>query len=314
MRYATTTPNERRRALRAGLASGRLLRVPGAFNPLTAVLIEELGFDGVYVSGAVLSADLALPDIGLTTLTEVADRGGRIARSTDLPALIDADTGFGEPLNAARTVQTLEDAGLAGCHLEDQVNPKRCGHLDGKAVTGTDEMVRRIRAAVRARRDPDFVICARTDARAVEGLDAAIERARAYVDAGADMVFPEAMRDASEFEAFRKAVDVPLLANMTEFGKSELLTAERLESIGMNMVIYPVTALRLAMGAVEAGLAELRGAGTQAGLVERMQTRSRLYELLDYDAYTAFDSDVHDFAPPAADRPGGAPNASERKG
>ncbi|WP_017596581.1 methylisocitrate lyase [Nocardiopsis potens] len=315
MRHAATTPNERRRALRGGLASGQLLRVPGAFSPLTAVLIEELGFDGVYVSGAALSADLALPDIGLTTLTEVADRGGRIARSTGLPALIDADTGFGEPLNAARTVQTLEDAGLAGCHLEDQVNPKRCGHLDGKAVTGTGEMVRRIRAAVRARRDPDFVICARTDARAVEGLDAAIERARAYVDAGADMVFPEALRDAAEFEAFRKAVDVPLLANMTEFGKSELLTAERLESIGMNMAVYPVTALRLAMGAVEAGLAELRDAGVQTpGLVGRMQTRSRLYELLDYDSYTAFDTDVHDFAPPAADRPGGAPNTTERKG
>ncbi|GAA0991145.1 methylisocitrate lyase [Nocardiopsis tropica] len=295
MLHARTAPHEKRRALREALSSGRLMRVPGAVNPLTAVLVQELGFDGAYVSGAVVAADLALPDIGLTTLSEVATRGGQIARVTDLPTLIDADTGFGEPMNAARTVQALEDAGLAGCHLEDQVNPKRCGHLDGKAVVGADEMVRRIRAAVSARRDDGFVICARTDAAAVEGLDAAIERARAYVDAGADMVFPEAMRGPADFEAFRAAVDVPLLANMTEFGKSELLTAGQLESLGMNMVVYPVTTLRLAMGAVEDGLRTLRDEGTQEGLVDRMQTRKRLYELLDYPAYNAFDGGVFDF-------------------
>ncbi|GLU48751.1 methylisocitrate lyase [Nocardiopsis ansamitocini] len=295
MLHATTAPHERRHALRAALASGRLLRFPGAFNPLTAVLIQELGFDGVYISGAALSADLALPDIGLTTLTEVAGRGAQIARVSDLPTLIDADTGFGEPMNVARTVQSMEDAGLAGCHLEDQVNPKRCGHLDGKAVVGTADMTRRIRAAVRARRDPNFLICARTDARAVEGLDAAIERAKAYVDAGADLVFPEAMRDAGEFAAFRKAVDVPLLANMTEFGKSELLSAGQLESLGMNIVIYPVTTLRLAMGAVEDGLRTIRDTGSQESVVERMQTRARLYELLDYPAYNAFDGDVYNF-------------------
>ena len=295
MLNATATPNAKRRRLREDLASGRLLRGPGAMNPLTAVLIQELGFDATYVSGAVIAADLALPDIGLTTLPEVAGRGHQIARVTDLPTIIDADTGFGEPMNAARTVQSLEDAGIAGCHLEDQVNPKRCGHLDGKTVTDTDTMVRRIRAAVSARRDEDFVICARTDAAGVEGLDAAVERAKAYVDAGADMVFPEAMRGPADFEAFRKAVDVPLLANMTEFGKSELLTAEQLESLGLNLVIYPVTTLRLAMGAVEDGLRTIRDEGTQAGLVDRMQTRKRLYELLDYPAYNAFDGDVFNF-------------------
>jgi methylisocitrate lyase len=259
------------------------------------VLIEELGFDGCYVSGAALSADLALPDIGLTTLTEVAGRGEQIAGATGLPTLIDADTGFGEPMNVARTIQTLEDKGLAGCHIEDQVNPKRCGHLDGKTVVSTEEMVRRIVAATSARRDPNFVVCARTDARAIDGLDAAIERARAYVDAGADMVFPEALADEAEFAAFRAAVDVPLLANMTEFGKSDLLSATTLESLGINLVIYPVTLLRLAMGAIEDGLRTILAEGSQESIVPKMQTRKRLYELLHYDDYSVFDSDIANF-------------------
>ncbi|CAJ63662.1 MULTISPECIES: methylisocitrate lyase [Frankia] len=298
MLHARTPPHARRAALRAALASGRLLRFPGAFNPLTAVLITELGFDGVYVSGAVLAADLALPDIGLTTLTEVADRAGQIARVTDLPTLVDADTGFGEPMNVARSVQILEDAGLAGCHLEDQVNPKRCGHLDGKTVVPVEEMVRRIHAAVAARRDPNFVLCARTDARGVEGLDAAIERARAYRDAGADMIFPEGLADAAEFAAVRAAVDVPILANMTEFGKSELLTAATLASVGVNVVIYPVTLLRLAMRATEDGLRRLAADGTQTELLDRMQHRSRLYELLDYAAYNTFDDSIFTYRVP----------------
>ncbi|MBY4575277.1 methylisocitrate lyase [Gordonia paraffinivorans] len=292
---STVDAHAKRRALRAGLASGTLQRWPGAFSPLVAKLIADVGFEGVYVSGAVLSADLGLPDIGLTTLSEVANRGGQIARATELPTLIDADTGFGEPMNAARTIATLEDAGLAGCHLEDQVNPKRCGHLDGKAVVPTEVMLRRIGAAVSARRDTDFVICARTDARALEGIDAAIDRAKAYVDAGADMIFTEALRDLSEFEAFRKAVDVPLLANMTEFGKSELLTAEQLSGIGYNAVIYPVTTLRIAMGAVEDGLREIRSCGTQSRLLDKMQHRKRLYELLRYPDYNTFDSALFNF-------------------
>ncbi|MYS82537.1 methylisocitrate lyase [Embleya scabrispora] len=301
MLHARTTAGAKRRALRDGLASGRLQRIPGAFNPLTARLIQDTGFEGVYVSGAVVSADLALPDIGLTTLTEVAQRAAQIARVTDLPTLVDADTGFGEPMNAARSIQVLEDAGVAGCHLEDQVNPKRCGHLDGKAVVDPDAMIRRIKAAVEARRDPDFVICARTDARDLEGLDGAIERAKAYVDAGADMVFPEALCDESEFAAFRADVDAPLLANMTEFGKSLLLDAKTLESLGYNAVIHPVTTLRLAMGAVEDGLRMLAREGTQAGSVGSMQTRSRLYELLGYADYAAFDRDIFDFTLPPTD-------------
>ena len=198
-------------------------------------------------------------------------------------------------MSAARTVTVLEDAGIAGCHLEDQVNPKRCGHLDGKAVVPTDEMVRRIRAAASARRDPNFVICARTDARGIEGLDAAIDRAKAYVDAGADLVFTEALADESEFEKFRAGIAVPLLANMTEFGKSELISARTLQDLGYNAVIYPVTTLRLAMYAAEAGLRQIAEEGTQAGLLDRMQHRSRLYELLDYERYNEFDSGIFNF-------------------
>ena len=292
---APRPPAEKRAALRAGLASGRLLRMPGAFSPLVARLVEELGFDGAYVSGAVVAADLGLPDVGLTTMTEVAQRARQIASATSLPVLADADTGFGEPLNAARAVAELDDLGLAGCHLEDQVNPKRCGHLDGKEVVSVADMARRLQAAVAARRDPAFLLIARSDARAVEGLAAMLERARAYVDAGAEMLFCEALADEREFEAVRRAVDVPLLANMTEFGRSKLLDARTLADLGVNLVIYPVTGLRLAMGAVEDGLRRLRDDGTQAGLVDRMQTRARLYELLGYRDYAAFDQDVYNF-------------------
>ncbi|MGF1236438.1 methylisocitrate lyase [Streptomyces sp. 2-6] len=298
MLHTRTTPAQRRRALRERLAEDRLLPMPGALNPLSARLIQDTGFEAAYLSGAVLAADLGLPDIGLTTATEIAARAQQTTRATDLPVLVDADTGFGEPMNAARTVQLMEDAGLAGLHLEDQVNPKRCGHLDGKSVVPAEEMVRRLRAAVDARRDPDFLLMARTDARSVEGLPAAIERAKAYVDAGADAIFPEALADEAEFEAFRKAVDVPLLANMTEFGKSRLLDACTLQNLGYDIALYPVTLLRLAMGAVEDGLRTLAAEGTQESLLPRMQTRSRLYELLGYQDYSAFDSAVFDFTLP----------------
>lgn len=301
MLHTRTTPAGRRRSFREQLASGRLLRMPGAVNPYSARLIQEAGFEAVYLSGAVLAAELALPDLGLTSSTEIAARAQQIARVTDLPALIDADTGFGQPMNAARTVQLMEDAGLAGLHLEDQVNPKRCGHLDGKTLVGRAEMARKVRAAVDARRDPDFLLMARTDARGPEGLEAAIDRAKAYVDAGADAVFPEALADEAEFEAFRAAVDVPLLANMTEFGKGPLLNAATLENLGYNIALYPVTLFRLAMGAVEDGLAALAADGTQQALLPRMQTRSRLYEVLGYEEYGAFDSAVFDFTlPPGA--------------
>jgi len=286
---------DKRKQFRAAVESGKLLRFPGAFSPLVAMAIQRHGFEGVYVSGAALSADLGLPDIGLTTLPEVAARGGAIAKSIDLPALIDADTGFGEALNAARTIQTLEDAGLCGCHLEDQVNPKRCGHLDGKSLITPQSMAEKIHAAASARRDKNFLIMARTDARAVEGLEAAITRAKAYIDAGADAIFPEALADESEFEEFRKAIKVPLLANMTEFGKSKLLTTKQLSALGFNIVIYPVTTLRLAMKAIEDGLATIKSEGTQESLVSKMQTRAELYDLLRYKDYAQFDKDVFNF-------------------
>jgi len=295
MLYAQTTPAQKRQALREKLASGELVRFPGAFNPLSARLIERKGFEGVYISGAVLSADLGLPDIGLTTLTEVAARGQQIARMTELPAIIDADTGFGEPMNVARTIQTLEDAGLAGCHIEDQINPKRCGHLDGKAVVDADTAIKRIRAAVDARRDENFLIIARTDIRAVEGMDAAIDRARQLVDAGADAVFPEAMRTLAEFEAMRAAVDVPILANMTEFGKSDLFSVDDLRHVGVNIVIWPVSLLRLAMGAADRALDVLQDEGHLKSQLGAMQHRADLYDLIDYEQYNHFDTNIFDF-------------------
>lgn len=295
MLYSTLTPAEKRAAFRAALASGELQRFPGAFNPLSAKLIQDRGFEGVYISGAVISADLGLPDVGLTTLTEVATRARQIARMTDLPSLVDADTGFGEPMNVARTVQELEDAGVAGLHIEDQVNPKRCGHLDGKAVVDADTAIKRIRAAVSARRDPNLLIMARTDVRAVDGLQAAVDRAKQLVDAGADAIFPEAMATLDEFAAVRAAVDVPLLANMTEFGKSALFTTEQLANVGINLVIFPVSLLRLAMGAAERGLDALAAEGSLSSQVASMQTRARLYELLDYEAYNEFDTSIYNF-------------------
>ncbi len=295
MLYSTVSAAEKRRLFRERLASGELLRFPGAFNPLSARLIEQQGFEGVYISGAVLAADLGLPDIGLTTLTEVAGRGQQIARMTDLPAIIDADTGFGEPMNVARTIQTLEDAGLAGTHIEDQINPKRCGHLDGKAVVDENTAIKRIRAAVDARRDPNFLIMARTDIAAVDGLEAAVDRAKALVDAGADAIFPEAMRSLDEFAAMRAALDVPILANMTEFGKSDLFSVDQLRDVGVNMVIWPVSLLRIAMGAASRALDTLKQDGHLTSKLGEMQHRADLYDLIDYQAYNRFDTSVFNF-------------------
>lgn len=295
MLYAQKSPAEKRRLFRERLDTGELLRFPGAFNPLSARLIERKGFEGVYISGAVLSADLGLPDIGLTTLTEVAGRAKQIARMTELPAIVDADTGFGEPMNVARTVQEMEDAGLAGMHIEDQVNPKRCGHLDGKQVVDEHTALQRVRAAVDARRDPNFLVMARTDVRAVEGLPAAVDRAKKLADAGADAIFPEAMASLDEFAAIRAAVDVPLLANMTEFGKSDLFTVRQLADVGMNLVIWPVSLLRLAMGAAARALDELQASGTLDAKLDEMQHRADLYELIDYEGYNRFDTSIFNF-------------------
>ncbi len=282
MLYSQVTPSDKRRAFRAALdAAATTGSRCGSRRVQPAVRTPGpgQGLRGRVRVGAVLSADVGLPDIGLTTLTEVAGRSQQIARVTDLPALVDADTGFGEPMNVARTVQALEDAGVAGAHVEDQVNPKRCGHLDGKEVVGLDEAAKRVRAAADARRDPGFLIMARTDVRGTipgdAGLRAAIDRAKALVDAGADAIFPEAMKDLSEFEAVASAVDVPVLANMTEFGKSELFTRRQLGDAGVRLIIYPVTLLRVAMGAAERALDEIAATGTQAGQVEGMQTRAR---------------------------------------
>lgn len=295
MLFTTETAAAKRQALRRMLGDGALHQFVGAFNPLCAQMIERKGFDGIYISGAVMAADLCLPDIGLATLSEFTDRGRQIARVTDLPAIIDLDTGFGEPMNAARSIRLIEEAGLSGCHIEDQVMPKRCGHLDGKEIVDTATMARRVRAAADARLDPDFCLIARTDARAVEGLDAAIDRMKAYVDAGADMLFPEALATEAEFEAVRKSIDVPILANMTEFGKSRLLNTSELSSLGINMVIYPVTTLRLAMGEVERGLDTILADGDQTALLDRMQHRRDLYDLLRYEEYNAFDRELYNF-------------------
>ena len=295
MLYSRLSAAQKRASFRKALRGPKIVQIPGAFNPLSARMIESKGLDGVYISGAVLAADLGLPDIGLTTLTEVATRGAQIARVTDLPTLIDADTGFGEPMNVARTVQELENAGIAGCHIEDQVNPKRCGHLDGKAVVDTGTAAKRIRAAVDARRDENFLIMARTDTRAIDGLDAAIDRAKALVDAGADAIFAEAMLDLGEFERMCSALEVPVLANMTEFGKSDLFSVEQLQDAGVAMVIWPVSLLRMAMGSAERALDTLRDEGHLTSQLDQMQHRSQLYSLLDYEAYNQFDTSVYNF-------------------
>ena len=295
MLFTQKSPAEKRAEFRKGLASGKLLQFPGAFNPLCAQMIEQKGFDGVYISGAVMSADLCLPDIGIATMTEFVERGQQIARVTELPAFIDIDTGFGEPMAAARTVRSMEEAGLSGCHIEDQVMPKRCGHLDGKEIVPTEIMIQRVKAAAEAKRDENFVLIARSDARAVEGLDSALDRMKAYVDAGADMIFPEAMKSEQEFEAVRKAVNVPILANMTEFGKSRLLNKKELEDLGFNVVIYPVTTLRLAMGACDRGLDRILEDGDQNGILDEMQHRRDLYDLLRYHDYNKFDESIYNF-------------------
>ena len=268
----------------------RPIMIPGAFNALAAKQAERLGFAAVYLSGGALSAGWAgLPDVGLLTLTEFVEQAAVLARATSLPLLCDADTGFGEPINVARTLRLFEEAGAAGLHLEDQVLPKRCGHLSGKALIPPDAMAVKVRAAVAARRDPDFVIVARTDARSVEGFEAAVDRARIYVEAGADMVFPEALESAYEFSRFASAIEAPLLANMTEFGRSPLIDFDTLSALGYRAVLYPLTAFRAAMRASEEALAVLRDRGTQRDLLGRMQTRAELYELLGYTAWEARD-------------------------
>lgn len=298
MLHINTTPAERRKQFRDALATGKLQRFAGAFSPFVAMLMEQQGFDGVYIPGASLSNDLGLPDVALTTLTEVSTRGYQIARATNLPTIIDVDTGFGEPQSVYRTAREMESLGICCIHIEDQQEPKRCGHLDNKKITTVERMAARIKAALDGRIDSNFMVMARTDARAVEGLDAAIDRAKAYVDAGAEAIFAEAMHDESEYAAFRKAIDVPILSNMTAFGQSKLLTAQQLQDLGINIVIYPNTTFRLAMKAVEEGMAQLLADGTQEGFIDKLQPRSRLYEILGYEDYNRFEEGTFDFDVP----------------
>lgn len=272
------------------LIAKQIVVLPGAFNALTAIQIERAGFNAVYVSGAGLAAARGLPDIGLLSMTEVLSDAATITNAVAIPALADVDTGFGPPLAVMRTVREFERAGLAGVQLEDQENPKKCGHLPGKRLVSTQEMVSKILAATDARCDPDFLIVARTDARAVEGLDAAIHRTRAYVDAGADVIFPEALESAEEFRAFavqlaREGAKVPLVANMTEFGKTPYLSVSEFEDLGYRLVLFPVTTLRVATKAIEQLLLELKGRGSQRDVLSHMQTRQQLYDLLQYADY-----------------------------
>jgi methylisocitrate lyase len=260
------------------------IAIPGAFNALTAKMAERLGFQAVYLSGGALAAGWAgVPDIGLLTQTEFAEQAAVIARATALPLVCDADTGFGEAIHVERTVRLYEAAGAAGLHLEDQVMPKRCGHLTGKALVDTSSMCAKIRAAAASRADPDFVVIARTDARSVEGFEGALERAKAYIDAGADMIFPEALESAEEFRRFAQALDVPLLANMTEFGRGPLLSLAELSALGYRAVLFPLTPFRAAMKAAEETLVALRDQGTQRDRLDRLQTRADLYDLIGYE-------------------------------
>ena len=275
------------------LKSKKILRIPGAYNPLTAKLIEEIGYDGVYVSGGVMSNDLGYPDIGLTTLNDVSKRSEQIARVTNLPTVVDIDTGF---KSCKETIETFENYGITSVHIEDQVERKRCGHLDNKELISSEQMTKKIKECVSSKKDKNFKIIARSDAKNVEGLDKMIDRCKSYIDAGAEIVFPEALEDESEFEKVRKSLHCYLLANMTEFGKSKLLNFKELENLGYNIVIYPVTTQRLAMKNVEDGLRAIFNDGHQNNIIDRMQTRKRLYELVEYEKYNSLDEKIYNFS------------------
>ncbi len=264
--------------------------LPGAFNAAVALLVERCGFQAVYISGAGLANGVAgLPDVGLMSLNEVASQASYIARSVKIPAIVDGETGFGGPLNVIRAVEVFEQAGLAGIHFEDQMMPKRCGHLSGKQLISPEAMSEKIQAAVRAKSDPDFLIIARTDARSVNGLKDAISRSHCYLEAGADVIFPEALESTKEFEEFARKVKAPLMANMTEFGRTPYLSVKEFGEMGYRMVLFPMTAFRVAMKAVQQTLIELKNTGTQEGLLSRMQTRRELYDLVGYSAYEELD-------------------------
>tara|TARA_Y100000768_G_scaffold382367_1_gene362573 strand:- start:3 stop:899 length:897 start_codon:yes stop_codon:yes gene_type:complete len=292
MHFVEKKPEEKRKVLTEKLKSNKILRVPGAYNPLTAKVIEEIGYDAVYISGGVMANDLGFPDIGLTTLEDVSTRSYLISRVTNLPTIVDIDTGF---KSCKETIKTFEEFGVAAVHLEDQIERKRCGHLDNKELISTDKMIHKIKECVNAKKDKNFKIIARSDARSVEGIDKMIDRCKAYIDAGAEIIFPEALENEKEFELVRKSLNCYLLANMTEFGKSKLLNFKDLEKLGYNIVIYPVTTQRLAMKNVEDGLRAIFADGHQNNIIDKMQTRKRLYELVEYEKYNALDENIFNF-------------------
>ena len=292
MHFVEKDLKQKRIDLDTKLKSNKILRVPGAYNPLTAKLIEEIGYDAVYVSGGVMANDLGFPDIGLTTLQDVSTRSYLISRVTNLPTIVDIDTGF---KSCKETIETFEEFGVAAVHLEDQIEQKRCGHLDNKELISKEKMIDKIKECVNAKKDKNFKIIARSDAKSVEGLDRMIDRCKAYVDAGAEVIFPEALKDEKEFELVRKSLDCYLLANMTEFGKSKLLNYKQLENLGYNIVIYPVSTQRLAMKNVEDGLRAIFADGHQNNIIDKMQTRKRLYDLVEYEKYNALDEKIYNF-------------------
>ena len=293
MHFVEKKPEEKRKVLTEKLKSNKILRVPGAYNPLTAKVIEEIGYDAVYISGGVMANDLGFPDIGLTTLEDVSTRSYLISRVTNLPTIVDIDTGF---KSCKETIKTFEEFGVAAVHLEDQIERKRCGHLDNKELISTDKMINKIKECVNAKKDKNFKIIARSDARSVEGIDKMIDRCKAYIDAGAEIIFPEALENEKEFELVRKSLNCYLLANMTEFGRSKLLNFKDLEKLGYNIVIYPVTTQRLAMKNVEDGLRAIFADGHQNNIIDKMQTRKRLYDLVEYEKYNSLDEKIYNFS------------------
>tara|TARA_B100001029_G_scaffold5240_1_gene3747 strand:- start:38 stop:934 length:897 start_codon:yes stop_codon:yes gene_type:complete len=293
MHFVEKDPSQKRIDFDNKLKSKKIIRAPGAYNPLTAKLIQEIGYDAVYVSGGVMANDLGFPDIGLTTIQDVSTRSYLISRVTDLPTIVDIDTGF---KSCKETIETFEEFGLAAVHLEDQIERKRCGHLDNKELISKDEMVKKIKDCVSARKDDNFKIIARSDAKSVEGIDKMIDRCKAYIDAGAEIIFPEALADEKDFEKVRKELSCYLLANMTEFGKTKLLNYKELENLGYNIVIYPVTTQRLAMKNVEDGLRDIYSNGHQNNIISKMQTRKRLYELVEYEKYNSLDEKIYNFS------------------
>ena len=293
MHFVKKKVKDKRKDFVKKLKNEKILRVPGAYNPLTAKLIEEIGYDAVYVSGGVMSNDLGYPDIGLTTLKDVSNRSKQISRVTNLPTIVDIDTGF---QSCKKTIKTFEKIGIAAVHIEDQVSQKRCGHLNNKELISTKKMVKKIKECVKAKKDENFKLIARSDAKSVEGINKMIDRCKAYVDAGAEIIFPEALANEKEFELVQKSLNCYLLANMTEFGKTKLLSFKQLENLGYSIVIYPVTSQRLAMKNVEDGLRAIFKDGHQNNIIDKMQTRKRLYDLVEYEKYNALDEKIYNFS------------------